>query len=120
MTKKPIRRTTRLTSEEAKRDKATREKYKHRPSLESLVASGEYTTMTHGAMLSLLELAAAIKERREHLGMSLADLSKATGIDRSALSRLENGQVENPTYHTLERIAKSLGVRLKFTFEQVG
>ena len=113
MKPKRVYRKTRLTPAEAKRVNAIREKFKHKPSMESLVASGEYTMMTQGELWTLLELAAAIKKNRTRLGMSLADLSKATGIDTAELSRLENGRVQNPTYRTLERVAESLGLKLK-------
>ena len=109
-------RKTRLTDAEVKRDQQIRDKYKHKPSLADLEATGEYTVMTQAELWTMMELAAAIKKNRKRLGMSLAELSKKTGIDQAALSRLENGQVENPTYRTLQRVAKSLGLRLKLAF----
>ena len=36
---------------------------------------------------------------------SLADLTERTGMDRSALSKLETGQRPNPTIETLARYA---------------
>ncbi len=50
--------------------------------------------------------------------MSLTALSEVSGIDKAALSRLESGQVENPTYHTLERVAAALGKRLRLALEE--
>ena len=36
-------------------------------------------------------------------------LAERTGIDRAALSRLENGAQDNPTINTLQRYAFALG-----------
>ena len=44
--------------------------------------------------------------------MSLGDLSEATGMDRSALSKLETGQRPNPTVETLVRYAEAVRKRL--------
>ena len=45
-------------------------------------------------------------------GLSLADLTELTGMDRSALSKLETGQRTNPTVETLVRYADAVGKRL--------
>jgi len=60
----------------------------------------------------MMQFAARIKARRETLNLSLTELSNRCGIDRAALSRLENGQIENPTLGTLERVAHALRQRL--------
>ena len=44
--------------------------------------------------------------------LSLADLTDLTGMDRSALSKLETGQRANPTVETLVRYAEAVGKRL--------
>ena len=41
-----------------------------------------------------------LKASREAKGLSLADLTELTGMDRSALSKLETGQRANPTVGT--------------------
>jgi transcriptional regulator with XRE-family HTH domain len=53
-----------------------------------------------------------LKAAREAKGLSLADLSEITGMDRSALSKLETGQRPNPTVETLVRYAEAVGKRL--------
>jgi DNA-binding XRE family transcriptional regulator len=53
-----------------------------------------------------------LKAAREAKGMSLADITEITGMDRSALSKLETGQRANPTVETLVRYAKAVGKRL--------
>ena len=55
----------------------------------------------------------ALKAAREAKGLSLADVYEQTGIDRSALSKLENVTNENPTIETLFRYAEVVGNRLE-------
>jgi len=62
------------------------------------------SAVAHGAIT-------ALKEAREALGLSLADIRDRTGIERSALSRLEN-ETPNVTLRTLERYAEALGKRI--------
>ena len=54
----------------------------------------------------------ALRAERQRLGLSLADIYERTGIDRAALSRLENNEDANPTLTTLERYAEALGKRM--------
>ena len=60
----------------------------------------------------LHELLMQLKAAREAKGLSLADLTELTGMDRSALSKLETGQRANPTVETLVRYAEAVGKRL--------
>lgn len=55
---------------------------------------------------------AALRSRRESLGLSLADVEAKSGLKRSALSRLENSEDSNPTLLTLHRYAAAVGVSL--------
>jgi DNA-binding Xre family transcriptional regulator len=55
---------------------------------------------------------AALRAERERQGLSLADLNERTGIDRAALSRLENNEEANPTINTLERYAAAVGKQM--------
>jgi ribosome-binding protein aMBF1 (putative translation factor) len=52
---------------------------------------------------------------REAAGISLAELASRTGVQKSALSRLENSQSPNPTLATLRRYADAVGVDLQVT-----
>lgn len=54
-----------------------------------------------------------LKREREARGLSLAEIAKRTGIDKSRLSKLENDPHPNPTVLTLTRIAAAIGVRLR-------
>jgi DNA-binding XRE family transcriptional regulator len=60
----------------------------------------------------LQELLGQLKATREEKGLSLADVADRTGMDRSALSKLETGQRPNPTVETLVRYAEAVGKRL--------
>ena len=53
-----------------------------------------------------------LRTAREDQAISLADLTRLTGMDRSALSKLETGQRPNPTVETLMRYADTVGKRL--------
>ena len=63
----------------------------------------------------LVQLLKQLKAAREAQGLSLADLTDRTGMDRSALSKLETGQRPNPTIETLARYAEAVGKRLLVT-----
>jgi transcriptional regulator with XRE-family HTH domain len=65
----------------------------------------------------LHELLNQLKDAREAKGLSLADLTELTGMDRSALSKLETGQRLNPTIETLIRYAAAVGKRLVVSLE---
>jgi DNA-binding XRE family transcriptional regulator len=53
-----------------------------------------------------------LKDARKEMGLSLADLTEITGMDRSAISKLETGQRPNPTIETLARYAEAVGKHL--------
>jgi DNA-binding phage protein len=75
----------------------------------------ELVTRHHERMATLdqlQELLAQLKAARESKRMSLADVTEQTGMDRSALSKLETGQRANPTVDTLVRYAEAVGKRL--------
>jgi DNA-binding XRE family transcriptional regulator len=96
-----------LTSEEAAKYKAIRTQVAEE--LPELIARHQERM----AVLDQLEqLLAQLKSAREARGLSLADLTKLTGMDPSALSKLENGQRPNPTIETLVRYAEAVGKRL--------
>ncbi len=65
-------------------------------------------------LVALNRLISTLRAAREEQGLSLADLTERTGIDRSALSRLENRRNINPTYATITRYAAAVGMRMTF------
>jgi transcriptional regulator with XRE-family HTH domain len=58
---------------------------------------------------SLAEFGRALRAEREQHGLSLSEVSELCGIEKGALSRLENGLNANPTLDTLRRWAQALG-----------
>lgn len=107
MTMRRITRDRRLTPEEAAKYKAIREQLAGE--LPDLVARHHERL---AAQEQLRELLQQLKAAREAQGLSLADLTQLTGMDRSALSKLETGQRPNPTVETLARYAEAVGKRL--------
>jgi transcriptional regulator with XRE-family HTH domain len=77
------------------------------------VESGDVTQVfTMGEYWELRKTFAALRALREQQGLSITDLADRTGMDRAMISRLENGQVDNPTIATVSRYAKALGKRV--------
>src|SRR5437764_9576670 len=107
--------------EDRARHKAIREKFqKERPSLKELVESGDAPpSMPLGVYLELRAALAALKKAREEAGLSLADVADRSGIDKAALSRLENGVHDNPTVETLMRYAAALGKKLAWSLQDL-
>lgn len=110
---KRITRNRRLTSEEAAkygkiRDQVARE-------VPELVRRHQERMAARDQLQTLL---AELKEAREAKGLSLADVTELTGMDRSALSKLETGQRPNPTIDTLTRYAEAVGKQLIVTLAE--
>jgi len=111
---KRITRNVRLTPEEAAKYTAIRQQV-----AEELP---DLTVRHHERMATLdqlQELLRQLKAAREAKGLSLSDLTELTGMDRSALSKLETGQRANPTVETLVRYAEAVGKRLVVSLTEV-
>jgi len=104
---KRITRDRRLTPEEAAKYQMIREQVAEE--LPDLIARHHERLV---ALDQLDELLTQLKAAREAKGLSLADMSDLTGMDRSALSKLETGQRANPTVETLVRYAEAVGKRV--------
>ena len=99
-----------LTPEEAARYDGIREQVTQE--LPNLISRHHERLATLDQLQTLL---AQLKAAREVKGLSLSDLTELTGMDRSALSKLETGQRVNPTVETLVRYAEAVGKRLVVT-----
>jgi DNA-binding XRE family transcriptional regulator len=99
------------TPEDRARLAAIRERFqREKPSLRKLVESGDAPPpMPLGTYLDIQVLLGRLKKEREAAGLSLADVAERTGMDRAAISRLENGHQSNPTVETLLRYTAALG-----------
>jgi DNA-binding XRE family transcriptional regulator len=104
---KRIQRDRKLTPEEAAKYKAVREQVA--AELPDIIARHHERAASLDQLDNLL---AQLKAARESKGLSLADLTELTGMDRSALSKLETGGRPNPTVETLVRYAEAVGKRL--------
>jgi hypothetical protein len=104
---------TEQTPEELAELRAERARFsRERPGPEDLIASGEYVgPIRQGNIMALLSALAVLKRHRDEQGLSLADVSERSGMDRAMLSRLENGKILNPTMETLWRYADAIGTQ---------
>lgn len=60
-----------------------------------------------------MTLGELINLSRELKKMSLRDLEKKSGVSNALISQIETGQVLNPGFRTVSKIADALGVSLK-------
>lgn len=111
---KRITRDRRLTDEEAAKYKAVRQQIAGE--LPELLGRRHERA---AALDQLDQLFPQLKAAREAKGLSLADISELTRMDRSALSKLESGQRANPTVDTLVRYAEAVGKRLVVSLADV-
>ena len=102
-----IVRNRRLTPEKAAKYRKIREQIDEE--LSDLIARHHQRV---AALDQQAELVKQLKSVRKQRGLSLSDMTKLTGMDRSALSKLETGQRPNPTVDTLVRYAQAVGKRL--------
>jgi DNA-binding XRE family transcriptional regulator len=79
----------------------------------------EGMSSVQGAVLELLPLIAKLKARRLSMGLSLTDVSRRSNMTRQAISKLENGQVINPTLETLYRYGLALDAGITLGFEEI-
>lgn len=73
----------------------------------TIKTTGDGTTMSD--LVAFRRFVMSLRDERQRLGLSLADVAERAKIDKGALSRLENGQQLNPTVNTLARYARALG-----------
>ena len=101
MSEKRTHRKIERTPDQQRRLEEIRERFQHqRPGLQDLLAAGDATEVVpQGEYLELRAMLGTLKQHRERQGLSLADVAKRSGMDRSAISRLENGVYLNPTVH---------------------
>lgn len=61
------------------------------------------------------QLICAIIEARREKNISQQELANVTGINRSDISKIENGNA-NPSLKTIKRVAKGLGKKVEIRF----
>jgi len=110
------RKVARSVEEKKRLAEIRRRFHAERPGLQDLIASGDATeVVSHGEYLDLLAMLAKLKRHRQARGLSLTNVADSSGMDRSAVSRLENGQYLNPTIDTLYRYARAIGAEIGFS-----
>ena len=117
MSGKRIHRKIERTPDQQRRLAEIRERFQHeRPGLEDLLATGDATEVVpQGEYLELRAMLGTLKKYRERQGLSLTDVANRSGMDRAAISRLENGVYLNPTVDTLYRYAQAVGADIGFS-----
>ena len=102
------------TPEQEAAELALRQRFQQeKPSLQDLVDRGDIGQVFRmGEYWELCKTFAGLKALREQQGLSISDLAERTGMDRAMISRLENGQIDNPTIATVSCYAKALGKRV--------
>jgi hypothetical protein len=114
-----IQRKIERTPEQLAELRAVRDKFqREKPSLDDLIASGDYQgPFRHGDVMAFLSAIAQLKRERERRGLTLADVSGRSGLDTGMLSRLENGKILNPTITTLWRYSEAIGMHIALAVE---
>ncbi len=117
MSTKRIHRTIARTPDQQRALEEVRKRFqRERPNLKDLLASGDATeVVAQGEYLNLLATLATLRKHRERQGLSLTDVANRSGMDRAAISRLENGIYLNPTVDTLYRYAQAVGADIGFS-----
>jgi hypothetical protein len=104
----PYRQSGELTPEEAAKYRKIREEIElEKP---EIIAKAQHAR-NEARRRQLTAIMKELKAAREAKGLSLTDIYERTGIDRSAISTLENVTNENPTIDTLLRYAEVVGKR---------
>src|ERR1700730_9908554 len=115
-----IQRKTERTPEELAEVRATREAFqRERPGQDEIAASGDCEgPFRQGDIMALLSTLATLKQERERRGMTRAEASERSGLDKGMLSRLENGKILNPTVNTLWKYAEAVWMRVSMLAEK--
>lgn len=102
--------------EEQARIDAIRERFqRERPSLEELVASGEFEPpINQGESWDMVEMLVALCREREAAGLDREAVANRMGIDAGSLARLETGK-EDPTLDILRKYAAAVGKQIVLT-----
>lgn len=69
---------------------------------------------------SAVELGRLLQRHRRDAGLSLEDLAKRSGLDKSTVYRIEQAQIEAPSPQKLQRLASALGTEVEDYFALAG
>ncbi len=86
---------------------------------EELVNAGLITApVPWGELQQSLLVAYDLKQAREKAGLTILDVCARSRLDKSQISKLENG-LANPTIETISRYVAALGKRFRLVLEDV-
>jgi ribosome-binding protein aMBF1 (putative translation factor) len=90
----------------------------HKPFSESLQAKLRNKTFKEAFehYSNTLSVGILIRETREKSGLTQKEFAHRMGVTQQVISRLENGEVDNPTIDTLSKIADVAGKKLVVEF----
>jgi hypothetical protein len=116
MTLERVQKKIAWSAQDRRRHKEIRNAFKDKPSLVKLIRRGELTgqTMPLGTYVNLKLLIRDLRKLRRGAKLSLADLSRKSGMDKAMLSRLENGFVSNPGIGTISRYMNALNMNIEW------
>ncbi len=60
----------------------------------------------------MIDLGQRIRAIRQNKGMSQSEVEKKTGIKREYLSKIENSELKNPTYSTIQKICMGIDISI--------
>ncbi len=60
----------------------------------------------------MLDLGQRIRAIRQNKGLSQSEVEKITGIKREYLSKIENGELTNPTYNTIQKVCRGINISI--------
>lgn len=105
-----------LTAEERRRAEETRRIFENwHPTIEELLATGEYDgPFGAGNDYRITQVLVALRQAHEAAGLTQEQLAEGTGINATAISRIERGRQRNVTLRTLQRLAHGVGCQLLF------
>jgi ribosome-binding protein aMBF1 (putative translation factor) len=120
MNGKRVQKKTAWTAEDTERRRKVRELFKDKPTIDQLVAKGELSgnTVPMGLYVEMQQILHDLKKARESAGLSLAEVSQRTGMDKAVLSKMENGRHGIPTLPSLARYAQAVGLQLAFSLTE--
>lgn len=114
MAKKQPRRAKRIHREltEAERKRIAVVRTQIAEELPELMEKARAVFAAHAATKKVI---AEVKAERARKGISLNDVMVRSGINREAISKLENSDAPNPTVRTLVRYAAAVGMELRLS-----
>ena len=83
--------------------------------IKNIILSDPETRKTYEDLEPEYQLIYAMIESRKEKNISQQELAEATGIDRSDISKIENGNA-NPSLKTIKRVAEGLGKKVEIRF----